>query len=263
MQEWPQEPPPNDLSHCYKRTLRIVNNEFDGPCTAFVLRYEAQDWLITARHCVLELRVRPDGKPFDLIPREFVVFDKGGNPHPGLDLERLDMVDPRADVTVFRLWSEHLDFGEPLEPYTGDIRATRDVYFLGFPGVDLPQKYGLTASLTTPLLKRAMVSGSAGHYDIRVWLLDGMANHGFSGGPVVTLDPTSKTYQVLGVVNTYVPKNIRTNPEHMRPSPHEVGPAPLKPTDRFFETNSGMTASFSIEHATNDIDKYLHPQSPT
>ena len=88
------------------------------------------------------------------------------------------------------------------------MHATQDVYFLGFPGFDLPAGYGLTPLSTTPLIKRAMVSGKANHYDIEVWLLDGMANHGFSGGPVVKLDPNSKSYHVLGVITGYAPLQI-------------------------------------------------------
>jgi hypothetical protein len=36
-----------------------------------------------------------------------------------------------------------------------------------------------------PFIKKAIVSGQAAHHDITAWLLDGMSNHGFSGGPVI------------------------------------------------------------------------------
>lgn len=203
---------PEKFSHCYARTLRI-ENEDSGSCSGFVLRYREHDWLVTARHVVTEIIVPGNGARIKLRDRSFTVFDKEDNPHSDSELVKLDMVDFRADVTVFRLWSSDIEFGPPLLPVgDNEARATEDVYFLGFPGFDLPPAYGLTPQPTTPLIKRAMLSGKANHYDIEVWLLDGMANHGFSGGPVVILDPKSKSYHVFGVLTGHAPANIRVNP---------------------------------------------------
>ncbi|GAB3239944.1 S1 family peptidase [Mycolicibacterium hippocampi] len=249
--------PPEAFSHCYARTLRI-ENENSGSCSGFILRYQRQDWLVTARHVVTEVVVPGHGRPITLRDRRFSVLDQSGFKHSGSDLEKLDMVDFRADVTVFRVWSQDINLGPPLLPFGGDdVRPTQDVYFLGFPGFDLPEAYGLTPSSTTPLIKRAMVSGQADHYDIKVWLLDGMANHGFSGGPVVIFDSRSASYQALGVISSYAPANVRIIPELITPDPHRVGVSPLSPKDRFFETNSGIAACFDIKHAIADIDQYL------
>lgn len=60
------------------------------------------------------------------------VFSIRSTKRSGSGLERLDVVDFRADVTVFRLWSEDVDFG--LLPYGAeDVRPTRDVHFFGIP----------------------------------------------------------------------------------------------------------------------------------
>lgn len=133
------------------------------------------------------------------------------------------------------------------------------MYFLGFPGLGLSEAYGLKPSLTTPLIKRAMVSGKANHYEIEVWLLDGMANHGFSGGPVLILDPISLSYQALGLISGFAPAHVKVNPALIACDPHRVGVAPLSPNDRFWETNSGNAICFDIIHAKNDIDHYLSP----
>lgn len=253
--------PPEAFYHCYARTLRI-ENEDSGSCSGFVLHYKKHDWLVTARHVVTDIVVPGHGKPIRFRDRPFSVFDKEELEHPGSELEKLRMVDFRADVTVCRLWSDDIDFGPPLLPLIENVvRPTQDVYFLGFPGFDLPEVYGLTPSPTTPLIKRAMVSGKVNHYDIEVWLLDGMANHGFSGGPVIILDQKSASYHVLGVISSYTPANVRVNPALIAPDLHRVGVPPLSPSDRFWETNSGNAACFDIKHAIADIDDYLDKHS--
>ena len=80
--------PPEAFSHCYARTLRI-ENEDSGSCSGFILRYEEQDWLVTARHVVTDVIVPGNGKPIEFRDRPFSVFDKKGAKHSGSGLEKL------------------------------------------------------------------------------------------------------------------------------------------------------------------------------
>lgn len=246
---------PEPLSHCYASTLRIENPR---PCSSFVMSYGGHQWLVTARHVVQE----DSGEP-----KEFEVLEEGGIKHSGSELERLEMTIPFADVTVFRLWSEYLNAEPPLEPYGGgEVRATQHVYFLGFPDLGEPLRYGVKyASETTPFIKQAIVSGEAKHRSgmtKTVWLLDASAPHGFSGGPVLVREPESDGYRVLGVMSGYVPSNVRVLPGEVPPTPMQIGGAPPLPNDAFSETNSGIAICFDIEHALADIDAYLSGQPP-
>ncbi len=66
--------------------------------------------------------------------KKFDVIDKNGTKHPGLALERLDIKDFRADVTVFRLWSDDLEFGPLVETsHADDLGLIQEVSFLGSP----------------------------------------------------------------------------------------------------------------------------------
>lgn len=242
---------PEPLRHCYARTLRIVTR--DGTSSSFVMNHEGHQWLVTANH-VVEDRSRNE--------KSFVVLDQNGDHHFGL--ERLPRISG-ADVAVFRLWAEDLYFGPPFERYgADDVRVTQDLCFLGFPDLGNRRMYGLTyASPATPFIKKAIVSGQAAHHDITAWLLDGISNHGFSGGPVIIQEQESERYRVFGVVSSYVPANVAVCPATVEAAdPGQVGVAPASPDDPFFETNSGLMIVFDILHTVQTIDAWLGSQPP-
>jgi hypothetical protein len=81
----------------------------------------------------------------------------------------------------------------------------KEVFFYGFPlgnmGTEL---FGIKF----PLVKKAIVSGFVKNTGIDVLLLDGHNNLGFSGGPVVAYNISSKKMCVVGVISGYVPEPI-------------------------------------------------------
>jgi hypothetical protein len=192
------------------------------------MNHKGQLWLVTAKHVV-------DGIGKD----DIEVHDQTGERHSGL--RRIPTATSHEDVAVFRLWTEDADFGPPLEPHVADdVFPTRDAYFLGFP--DLSK--GLTyAHPTTPFIKKAIVSGQAADRDgTIVWLLDGLVNHGFSGGPVIIHEQEPEGYRVFGVVSSYVPAELAVT-------------AP-SPSGSFVKTNSGLVIVFNIQHALDLIDAW-------
>jgi Trypsin-like peptidase domain len=245
---------PERLTHCYACTLRVETTT--GAASSFVMTYKGSQWLVTARHVVYEVKTQTE-KPFD-------VLDQHGVKHPNSELKMLDMTNPFADVTVFRLWIEKVNSGPPLEQYGADeVHATQPVYLLGFPDLGHREFYGLAySSPTTPFIKHAIVSGEAKHggMGIKVWLLDGVAHHGFSGGPVIIREPESEGYRVLGVTSGYVPANVRIIPGKLPADPVQVGAPRSSPDDSFSETNSGLALCFGVRHAVADIDAYLSSQ---
>jgi hypothetical protein len=114
-----------------------------------------------------------------------------------------------------------------------------------------------------PFIKKAIVSGQAAHHDITAWLLDGMSNHGFSGGPVIIQEQESEGYRIFGVVSPYVPANVPVSPAIVEAAaPGQVGVAPPSPDDPVFETNSGLMIAFDILHAVQTIDAWLGSHPP-
>jgi hypothetical protein len=80
-----------------------------------------------------------------------------------------------------------------------------ETYFLGFPLGNLGTEI---FGIKYPLLKKAIVSGYVKHNGVDVLLLDGHNNLGFSGGPVVGYDETSKQMRIVGVISGYLPEPI-------------------------------------------------------
>jgi hypothetical protein len=233
--------PPEAFSHCYERTLRI-KTDTGGFASSFVVTPREQNWLVTARHVVVNHETGEE--------RSFEVLDKKGQTHAGLEPLQSQSA---ADVAVCHLWAEH--DGTELEPHsTAGASPTQDVYLLGYPDISDQGRYRHLsyAVQPSPLIMRAMVSGDAIYYGIKAWLLDGTARHGFSGGPVIVQEPASESYQVLGVISGYVPARARPIPGALHPDSIQLGGAPP-----FCEINSGLSICFDIKHGLTDIDAHL------
>jgi hypothetical protein len=236
---------PEALRNCYTRTLRI-EDENGFVSSSFVFSHGGFEWLVTAWHVVHDRDTKKR--------RDFDVIDQHGVKHSGSELDMLDATNTSADVAVFHLWSKNANFGDSLEAYDQMPSTTQQVYFLGFPDLANPLKHGLKyASPTKPFIKQAMVSGEARHRNgitTKIWLLDGMAHHGFSGGPVLIYEPKDDCYRVLGIVTGYVPSYVRVSPGEVPADFMQIGhdDRPL-PDDPFALTNSGIAICFDISHA--------------
>jgi hypothetical protein len=239
---------PEPLSHLYKRTLRI-ETAF-GAASSFVIEHENQHWLVTANHVVEDRRGKP--KAFD-------VLDQNEQKHS--DLERLERISG-ADVAVFHLWPDYAEVGPSLELCSAnELRLMQDVYIVGFPSLGEPLIFHIAyASPTTPFIKRAVVSGDADYHGIKVWLLDGMSTFGFSGGPLIVQELEPDRFRVFGVASSYVPANVGVMPPTVCFASAAPGVAPPSPNDSFFQTNSGLTIGFNIQHAVDTIDEHVRRQ---
>jgi hypothetical protein len=129
--------------------------------------------------------------------------------------------------------------------FSGDEGPTfgQTVWFLGYPLED-----GLSSRAKGgdfPFIKRGAVSAvDATDTDAVIWYIDGMNNHGFSGGPIVYFDFRTHTYLLLAVV-----KGFR----------YEAADATVNGVTGTSNVllNSGILISYSIEHAIDAIDADL------
>jgi hypothetical protein len=195
-----------------------------GQSSSFVIDLNEQQWLVTARHIFDELD--NDAK--------FTVLDNAGVTYSSVDMERLYLPNPVIDIAIFRLGVQIPNLEPTFEVrILDDVFVTQGAYIVGYPKLS----NGLSVSYKSPLVKRAMVSGQVDHYGVQVWVLDGMNNKGFSGGPVI-LSEGKEDCRVLGAVSSYVPEDIPVTPE----------------SNGYVSTNAGLMVCFDISHAVDAID---------
>ncbi|UNN05266.1 S1 family peptidase [Rhodococcus opacus] len=210
-------------SQCYLRTLKIKTPTGLGTC--FTINRHGRQWLVTAQH-VLE----------GVNPVDIKVVTHDGVEQAGLPLQLVPPVNPGADIAVLSLNGNELTHDLSLLPSSEGCVITQDAYFLGFP-------FGLSfqnAFETLPIVKKSIVSGNDRSNSVLLWLLDGINNPGFSGGPVVFNRLGTDDWQVLGVVSGYRTQAVAVA--------DGAGHVP---------TNSGIILAYGINHAVESIDQFV------
>lgn len=173
-------------ANIYQRIFQLWAG--DGSGTAFAFEHEGRQYLATAKHVVdgaRPLLITQHGKP-----RAFGV--------------RSVWQSPSADVAVISL-AQQLAPTLPVKFSRDGMWFSQDAYFLGFPfGMAWEPKGEPNRGFPMALVKRALISGEfESDPEHRVMLLDGHANEGFSGGPVVVNAPKPRDMQIIGIVIGY------------------------------------------------------------
>jgi hypothetical protein len=145
---------------------------------------------------------------------------------------------------------------EPLLPKAvANVNATDDGVMLGgnceflgyaFGGAwQAPFANGTKAWM--PFIKHCTISASV--ESPHMWILDGINNYGFSGGPVFY--GTGPTLEVIGVISGF-----HTEPLDVIPNEPAVKPTKPMPTPgATVNVNAGFFTAYSIEYATDAIKK--------
>ena len=195
--------------------------------TGFTLEHNSKQYFVTAQH-VLEdfsrgkLDLFEQGDP---IPKTFEVVGKSST---------------EEDIVVLRA-EEQLSPTLPMPATCGGAGFGQRAFFLGFPyGYSLDDVY----QVSLPLAKSATLS----HITKDNILLDGFANPGFSGGPVV-FQPQEKTesnFCVAGIVTSYP---VFEEPVFKMREGEQVE------IEYFVENNPGMVHVIPIEVAIHLIEQ--------
>ncbi len=161
--------------------------------TAFTIDQDGKQYLVSARHVFPTIT---DGATIYVSRHaqweEWKVSVVGSG--SGTDL---------ADDVIVLATEKQMSPSFDLPASAGHVIFGQRVYFLGFP-------YGLgthgadNGGYPIPFIKGALLSGAAGS-TFETFILDGLNNPGFSGGPVVFHpdDIQQKPLSVLGVVSAY------------------------------------------------------------
>jgi hypothetical protein len=199
----------------------------------------------------MQLRLlNPGGEGEQWLPESFTVLD------PGKDVDIVVLV---ARGPILSDAPPGPPLGSPGAVFGGDCE------FLGFPyGGGWRAKVAGGKEIWMPFVKHCTISAlaSAGS---QMWVLDGINNAGFSGGPVIF--GTGNQQKIMAVISGYhtepvevVPANsINTVPRHKSNPRKEAVPRsggqtqPQTHSKEKVEVNSGFIVAYDIKYATDAI----------
>ncbi|MDQ1452035.1 MAG: hypothetical protein QOK38_1901 [Acidobacteriaceae bacterium] len=254
------------------RTFMIATNFGRG--TTFSIDVDNREYWITAKHMFTGIKTGPAGV-FNTKTVQANILSQIGDGDEGHDLhwmtETFTVIDPGKDIDILVLVPDHLlldyrrDF--TLRAGANGVGLGGDCEFLGFPygggwktqfqDAKDPNKKNW---VWLPYVKHCTPSAQLQEKGIGIWVLDGINNEGFSGGPV--LYATGPNQEVFAVISGFHQEPLEVLPA---PNPHEkqtssIPPSPKLPGEESKESgneivnaNSGFIMAFAIEPAIKAI----------
>lgn len=199
-------------------------------------------YLITASHIV----------------KEITEYDFVGIYHNGKWVNlRVNLIGHAGKLVDISVLTANLSFSVDFPMPASGVGLTygQDVYFLGFPNVvniddTSSSAMELNRNFPMPIVKHAILSGfgNDNHH-----LIDGYANPGFSGGPMIFKPSDSNDFHVAGVIVNYRPEIIAVYETELEAKNDGSGRPPIG----YFRGNSGTITVSKIEHAVGLIKEYL------
>ncbi len=228
----------------------MVESQY-GRGTIFSLDVDKREYWITAKH-ILTGAKRP---PYGSITSKSKTLNIL-NPEPGGDpwlSIKFSVIDPGKDIDIVVLAPPHTILHDPLP----SLRTTAaglllggDCEFLGFPfGGGWRARLADDRPFWMPYVKHCTVSAFPTKEEPKIWVLDGINNPGFSGGPVIFR--TGPDQEIFAVISGFV-----TEPAEVVSSLTSFStakPAPKKKAHVEVDVNSGFIIAYSITFATDAI----------
>ncbi len=183
------------------RVLMVRTNSETG--TMFSIDVDNREYWLTAKHLLTGAKHPPIGnvesKKVSLSVLDPTVEEETWNKHD------FNVLDPGRDIDIVVLAAEHplQQISIPTLPVSSDAAPVGgECTFLGFPFANTwMATFDNGARYRMPYIKHCYMSGFI-MTPIKVWVLDGINNDGFSGGPVVFL--TGPQQKILAVVSSFV-----------------------------------------------------------
>jgi hypothetical protein len=264
------------------RTFMIETNVGRG--TAFSIDVDDREYWVTAKHMFTGIKTGPAGV-FTTKTVQANILSQTGDGDEGHDLhwatETFTAIDPGKDIDILVLVPDHLLIGYArdfnLKAGAEGIGLGGDCEFLGFPyGGGWKSQWTDAKSpdaktwLWLPYVKHCTPSARLQEKGLGIWVLDGINNEGFSGGPV--LYGTGANQKVFAVISGFHPEPLEVLPA---PAPGEkqtssIPPPPTLPGEKSKElekeivnANSGFILAFDIDPAIKAIrDNPIGPLRP-
>jgi len=198
--------------------------------TAVYVYFKNQHWIFTAKHLFgLSSPIAID-----------VLYGNSWNKVTVLEYKS----SPIQDVAVLRCNITGFREGNAF-PLAESMGIGQDLCFLGYPlGLHYESETMFTER-PIPLYKKGCLSGMLGSGDKLQWVIDGMNNKGFSGGPVFSLPVNRKPEDIslIGIVAGYINgesnlytkdpainngKEIMSNTQYVKENPGIMLAVPIK-----------------------------------
>ena len=195
-----------------RSVFHIRCGETSGSGTAFTLNYNDWQYLVTARHVVETI----SGNTIE-------IFHDGQ--WKSLQVDVIGEGDGEIDIAVL---SSPLAVGPRdavVSASSTGMTVGQQIYFLGFP---LEMRGGSPYDFPYPLAKSGVLSGVDSWHGTNLLYVDGHANRGFSGGPLLCYQNQTTNIQIAGVITSF-----RIDPDSV---------------------NSGIGIAVNIRHVIDLID---------
>jgi hypothetical protein len=266
----------NALFHTF-----LIETNF-GRGTSFSVDVDNREYWITAKHMFTGIKIGPAGA-FTTKTVTANLLSQIGTGDEGHDLhwrtETFTVIDPGKDIDILVLVPDHLllpnykrDFN--LTARSANVGFGGDCEFLGFPyggGWKMqwadPKVPDTKTWMWLPYMKHCTVSAQIQDKGIAIWVLDGIINEGFSGGPV--LYATGPNQEAFAVISGFHQEPLEVLPapspnqkqtSSIPPSPKLPGDKPKVPEKQIVNANSGFIIAFDIEPAIRAIQN--NPTGP-
>jgi len=227
--------------------------------SSFTIDVQNRQYLVTARHLVTGIK---NGNTID-------VFHN--NQWEPVKVNPLYTEPSEVDIVVLVLPTQ-ISPSHPVEASFSNLSISGNAYFLGFPYGYRMDIRELNNGYPLPFVKQGIVSA----FDVlpnkyAMVVLDAVGNPGFSGGPMLRVNPNTKQLRVMAVVSGPLPHSPEEEEKVLRKVKKSDGKTPkgrssgndfeLVETDMIVRGNPGMVVGYSIDSALDVISK--HPIGAT
>lgn len=210
------------------RTLRIKLGNEQG--TAFSIECDGRMYIVTARHvvagvarqgAVLQIWQEEQWKNYQTVRTIFPSSDE-------------------VDIAIFETNEKVEKHYKVLTMSGSDSGLGHQVWFFGYP-------WGIATHFTNgkmaAFVKQGLVSAiDATKPDAVVLYVDGANNPGFSGGPIVFWNPSTRAYEIIGVIMGYKEDSAKAMINGQQVETNIL-------------VNSGILVGYSIDHALKAIEE--------
>jgi len=227
----------------------MVKSQY-GRGTIFSIDVDQREYWITAKHILTGAEHPPYGTVDTTKPVSLQILNPNKDEESWMTL-MFSVIDPGKDIDIVALAPPHLVIQNAITSPSfadADLTIGGECSFLGFPfggGWHATFKEG---GYWMPYVKHCTVSSVPGN---DLLILDGINNHGFSGGPV--LYETGAKQKIVGVVSGYVAEPTDIIPSAQRAKrPASVAPKKTKKPGHV-DVNSGFIIAYFLEPAVAAI----------
>lgn len=247
------------------RTVMVKTATEQG--TMFSIDVDGREYWLTAKHLLTGAKQPPFGNVTAKNVSLFVLDPTA----PGIkwDAYKFTVIDPGKDIDIVALAPDKHIQKVPIPSLTVSMEQAPiggECEFLGFPFANSWRaQWEGGQSYLMPYIKHCYISGRISE-PVRAWILDGINNEGFSGGPVVF--HTGPDQRILAVVSGYVGEyaevvSVPVAPPTTAKNNSGTSTKPKNPPQKkknVVNTNTGIISAFDAQYAIDAIK--LNPIGP-